>query len=96
MFSSNRIPSQGQSLKKGKEKAQVHSAQSNFTSHISQDQDYDCGSESYHFIHQHRMQDGQPGPSQEVYLTQEDEKQMSQGFYDDAYATAEYEEDNKN
>ena len=93
---SNHIPPQGQSFKKGKEKARVHSAQSNFTSHISQDQDYDRGSESYRFIRQRRMQDGQAGPSREVYLTQEDEKQMSQGFYDDAYATAEYEEDNEN
>jgi len=39
------------------------------------------------------MQDGQAGPSKEVYLTREDQEDMEQRFYEDAYANVEYEDE---
>jgi len=88
---STRIPPQGHSFNKGKEKARVHSAKSNFLSHIRQDDNH--APESHRFFRQRQMQDGQAGPSKEVYLTQEDQEDMEQRFYEDAYANVEYEDE---
>jgi len=85
----NRIPPPGQRFAKGKEKAGVHLAESNFSSHIRQDQ----LDESRRFVCQRLVCDGQAGPSREVYLTQEEEEQRSRGFAADAYTTAIYEND---
>jgi len=85
----NRIPPPGQRFAKGKEKAGVHSAESNFSSHIRQDQ----SDESHRFVRQRLVRDGQAGPSREVYLTREEEEQRSRGFAADAYTTAIYEDD---
>lgn len=87
--SSSCIPPQGQSIDKGKAKARVHSAKSNFTSYIRQDP----VAVSPRFVHQRHIQDGQAGPSREVYITREDEVKMRQGFREDAYATADYEDE---
>jgi len=93
----NRIPPPGQKFTKGKERARVHAAQSNFSSRVRQEQDELVHHQPYEHIQTHRFvgqrlsQEGQAGPSREVFLTREEELRRSHGFLEDAYMHAVYE-----
>jgi len=100
----NRIPPPGQRFVKGKEKekARVHAAQSNFPLRVRQEQDEQvCHqpqeyNQAHRFVNQRLPQDGQAGPSREVFLTREEELRRRHAFVEDAYVHAVYEEEEEN
>ena len=95
----NRIPPPGQRFSKGKERAHIHAAQSNFPSHVRQEQDEQTHyqpqehNDAYRFVYQRLLQDGQAGPSREVFLTRDEEMRARHSFEEDAYMHAVYEDE---
>jgi len=93
----NRIPPPGQRFSKGKqkEKTRVHAAQSNFPLHVRQKQDEQMSHQLHRFVNQRLPQEGQAGPSQEIFLTREEELRRRHDFAEDAYMHAVYEDEDE-
>jgi len=93
----NRIPPLGQKFGKGKDKMRVHAAQSNILSRGYQDErEYEQPDSSHLYVRQRLPQDGQAGPSREIFLTREEEERRRQSFVMDAYENAVYEDEDEN